>query len=141
VKLFLHQIPEEGLSSSVERDSAELDLDTNDVQIKSPVAIAYSVFLEQKELVAHLALQCRRGLVCARCLAPFEDDFSKEIDLAYPIAGATFVDLTDDIREEIVVDYPIKPLCQESCKGVCPECGQNLNEAVCGCERRTDGIT
>ena len=133
MRIYLNQVPETGFSAAAEFQPSSFDLDTEDVRVVSPVAIQYTVFLEKEELIAHLAIHCARGFVCARCLTSFEDDFSKEIDLVYPTTGIKFVDLTDDIRQEIVMEYPMKPLCQEACKGVCPQCGQDLNEADCSC--------
>ena len=133
MRIYLNQVPETGLSAAAEFQAASFDLDTEGVRVVSPVAIQYTVFLEREELSAHLTLHCARELVCARCLVSFKDDFTKETDLVYPTAGIKFVDLTDDIRQEIVMEYPMKPLCQETCKGVCPECGQNLNETTCDC--------
>ena len=43
------------------------------------------------------------------------------------------IDLDQDIKEEIILDYPIKPLCNPDCKGLCPKCGKNLNEGGCSC--------
>ena len=38
------------------------------------------------------------------------------------------------IYHEILVNWPVKILCKEDCKGVCSKCGQNLNERECGCD-------
>lgn len=43
------------------------------------------------------------------------------------------IDISDMIRQEIVLHLPLIPVCSESCKGICPTCGQNLNEAQCNC--------
>lgn len=43
------------------------------------------------------------------------------------------VDLEPMAREAAVLDLPIAPLCSEECLGLCPECGQDLNQAACGC--------
>jgi uncharacterized protein len=45
------------------------------------------------------------------------------------------IDLGPDIREEIILDYPVKPLCKPDCKGLCPTCGKNLNEGQCNCNK------
>jgi uncharacterized protein len=37
------------------------------------------------------------------------------------------------VREEIILSIPMKAVCSETCKGLCPECGQNLNEGQCDC--------
>jgi uncharacterized protein len=46
------------------------------------------------------------------------------------------IDLAPILREQILLSLPAYPVCRESCKGLCPVCGQNLNERECGCDRR-----
>ncbi|NIO05105.1 MAG: DUF177 domain-containing protein, partial [Proteobacteria bacterium] len=46
------------------------------------------------------------------------------------------VDLSGLIREQILLGIPYKALCHEECKGLCSQCGINLNEGNCGCERK-----
>lgn len=48
------------------------------------------------------------------------------------------VDLTADVREDILLALPSFPLCADSCKGWCPHCGKNLNEGPCGCEEHPE---
>ena len=43
------------------------------------------------------------------------------------------VDLIDLMREQFVLALPMKPLCEEACKGLCAVCGTNLNKTQCGC--------
>jgi uncharacterized protein len=43
------------------------------------------------------------------------------------------LDLSDVIRQYLLTDQPIKPLCEDGCLGLCPECGVNLNEEECKC--------
>jgi len=45
------------------------------------------------------------------------------------------IDLDPVIREQLLLALPSYPVCQESCKGLCPVCGVNLNERDCGCDR------
>ena len=71
---------------------------------------------------------------CSRCLADFKIDYKKDIDLNYPVNNLEpTIDLDPDIREEIILDYPLKPLCRPNCKGLCLKCGKNLNEGGCTC--------
>jgi uncharacterized protein len=49
------------------------------------------------------------------------------------------LDLTDLIRQDIVVEQPLRPLCQPECAGLCPQCGENLNEVQCTCADETSG--
>jgi uncharacterized protein len=43
------------------------------------------------------------------------------------------LDLTEAIRQYALLALPMKPLCQESCAGLCPSCGHNLNQGACNC--------
>jgi uncharacterized protein len=45
------------------------------------------------------------------------------------------IDLDPIVREQILLDLPEYPLCDEQCKGLCPVCGANLNDRECGCDR------
>jgi uncharacterized protein len=57
----------------------------------------------------------------------------------YPIeAGALELDLRPAIREEWLLAQPRYVLCREDCKGLCPRCGQNLNDGPCDCPPQTD---
>ena len=46
------------------------------------------------------------------------------------------IDLDPILREQILLSLPAYPVCRETCQGLCPVCGQNLNERDCGCDRR-----
>lgn len=47
--------------------------------------------------------------------------------------GALFLDVSSLLWEEFSLALPVKPLCRPACKGVCPQCGKNLNDAACSC--------
>ncbi|MFN0063327.1 MAG: YceD family protein [Myxococcaceae bacterium] len=47
------------------------------------------------------------------------------------------VDLAPLLREQILLALPMRAVCQEDCRGLCSRCGKNLNEAECGCDRKT----
>ena len=44
------------------------------------------------------------------------------------------IDLQQGIQEQVVMAFPLRPLCDENCKGLCPKCGSDLNQADCECE-------
>lgn len=84
--------------------------------------------------------------VCSRCLTEFPSEVSarlcelfvgpghevgKEED-AYEVAG-TEIDLEPMLRDAIVLELPLSPVCSLDCKGYCAGCGQNLNEGACTC--------
>jgi DUF177 domain-containing protein len=86
---------------------------------------------------------------CVRCLADFEQpleiDFTElyaftsnsvtESGLYVPENG--LLDLAPLIRDEMYLSIPISPVCKPDCKGLCPICGENLNETTCHHEEET----
>jgi len=80
---------------------------------------------------------------CARCNAPVEQMMSGTVmrdfrmgnqggdEDVLPLPGA--IDLVDVLREEVWLAWPHTVLCSPECKGLCPQCGQNLNQAACNC--------
>lgn len=98
-------------------------------------------------------------LECGRCLNEFEMPFDATFELLYvPQAEAASgadreiedddlatsvyregsLDVVDMLREQFQLALPMKPLCAESCRGLCPECGANLNRTECGCQPTWD---
>lgn len=94
---------------------------------------------------------------CGRCLEPYSMTIGQELDLFFlpqaaeqPEAQEEEVELSDRdvvvgyyehgrldlgdvMREQIFLAVPLKRLCREECRGLCPVCGKNLNAADCGC--------
>ncbi len=80
---------------------------------------------------------------CVRCLDEFPQTLTAEIDelFVYPpqedveaeltISEDAILDLNPILRELIILDIPIQPVCREGCKGLCPVCGENRNEQHC----------
>jgi uncharacterized protein len=61
-----------------------------------------------------------------------------EVQVMLP--GQTVIDLADDVRQTVLLALPLKHVCREDCRGLCPQCGKNLNEGSCDCkETRVDG--
>jgi uncharacterized protein len=55
-----------------------------------------------------------------------------EVQVVSPSLSA--VELDEDVRQTIEIAVPLKLLCNERCKGLCPQCGKNLNNGPCTCE-------
>jgi uncharacterized protein len=96
----------------------------------------------------------RLELVCSRCVEPFEIPVDAHFELRYipavenagegereiaedDLTTAFYregsLDVIDMLREQFQLALPMKPLCTEACRGLCPECGANLNRTDCGC--------
>lgn len=88
---------------------------------------------------------------CSRCLdeftakieVPFTENFIEtDGDLAPEDDDITRfqgdeIDLTEMVREGIILAEPIQPLCSDNCRGLCPQCGVNLNKQSCACDTMT----
>jgi uncharacterized protein len=102
----------------------------------------------------------RLELPCSRCLEPFEVPVDARFELRYvpqthsapggeereidedDLTTAFYregaLDVLEMLREQFQLALPMKPLCADSCRGLCPECGTNLNRAECGCKPSWD---
>jgi uncharacterized protein len=111
--------------------------------------VSTGVFRVQGRATTRLTLECGRCLdeielpVDARFelrYVPHADDQGEpereivEDDLTVSVYREGTLDVIDMLREQFELALPMKPLCAESCRGLCPECGANLNRADCGCE-------
>jgi len=98
-------------------------------------------------LLVQGTVESQLGLECVRCLEPFAFPITLELEETFGLPGAgqrqgiTYVvsddgwlDLAPLLREQSWVAIPMKPLCSPDCKGLCPQCGANLNFESCTCE-------
>lgn len=90
-------------------------------------------------------LEISAQLSCDKCLkevlwnlsSDICENFSNENPEAWPIVNDT-IDFIEVIRANICTLLPMKILCSDTCRGLCPICGKNLNEDSCGCEKPLD---
>ena len=136
--------------STVKIDIPPEKLDIQDAvkkRVKGELVIEKRGNIIEIQGVIHYTLR----LTCARCLEEFDKNVDEkihlllrkgkerilkekeltdeDIDTVY-IMGDAF-DLSPEIRDMILLSIPIKPLCKEDCKGLCPVCGKNLNKGPC----------
>jgi uncharacterized protein len=99
-------------------------------------------------------LSARFEMACARCLEPVLHEIERSFELLYrPLgvdAGREEISVTtaeaeigyyqgdglpleDVVREQVLLAVPLKAICREDCKGLCPHCGKNLNSGQCSC--------
>ena len=90
---------------------------------------------------------------CARCLAPVEGQFSLSLEKTvapknllgditedklddYAIIEDGFLDMDEQLLEQLEMEFPLRFLCKDDCKGLCQRCGKNLNEGQCNCSEK-----
>jgi len=111
--------------------------------------------LEEIRVSGHISVQMEAD--CDRCLEPaalpvesdfvlyyrpVAEDYGGEAEVGSDEAEMGFyegagVELNDVLREQILLALPMQRVCQESCKGICPVCGQNRNLKDCDCHAET----
>ena len=134
MKITINQVPAEGLYLEEEVKSEELDLETAFIKFCHPLKLTARINRITNALTVDLNIKTVIFADCSRCLSEFEWAFNKDVQLNYALESSdVFIDLKSNIREEIILDYPIKPLCSLTCKGLCLKCGKNKNQGGCNC--------
>lgn len=154
MKIIISEIPEEGLDLNLEGTT----LFSETFTIVSPVIGELRIERMGREVIVRGFTETAIELTCSRCLNIFRKKLSLDIFTTYhPISelkGEEVYELHDDelevdfysgdeidieslIEEEIILSIPIKPLCNEDCKGLCPSCGNDLNKGGCGCSNQS----
>lgn len=134
MKIDINKIPLEGLTLEEEINPSALDLETDIVKFLEPIKLRAEVSKITNAVTVNLSLSGSIHLNCSRCLREFNVALKKNLRLNYQVdRREPIIDLDQDIKEEIILDYPMRPLCNPDCKGLCPKCGKNLNEGGCSC--------
>ena len=132
-----------------------LDFHTGEFTQLDAVEVRATAELVDGQIRIFGQLQTRIELVCARCLEPVVEDISRNFDLYYrPLASVAkdeVIKLNDDdteiaffsgeglfladvLAEQVNLSLPMKVICRSDCRGLCPQCGANLNHEDCRCE-------
>lgn len=134
---------------SIEMESFTSRLGDFPITKKSPLFLTIAN-RENKEIKLSGSVELEVGIPCGRCLAEVRTPIHFNIDKTLQISENGLVDEemeeTDyligfvlDVERlvyaEILVNWPMKVLCKENCKGICKVCGMNLNKGACGCQR------
>ncbi|MCZ6678121.1 MAG: DUF177 domain-containing protein [Candidatus Poribacteria bacterium] len=130
---------------------ADIDLELEDVRFIGFIHGGLQLLRQGQDVYATGNFSASIELPCRRCGESFETHFEAEIEIQfYPTdeapptdsvlmdtgeryySGST-IDLSEDVRQVVVLETPTWLLCSESCKGLCTQCGENLNVTDCGC--------
>lgn len=160
----LPRIPPEGLDLDVPLDAEVASLDgQEDFALEPGGRLSAHVELAEDRTV-HVTgrLTAGLGLECGRCLERFVLAVRQELDLFYLPHRADVaqedeeqvsdrelviayyrgerIDLGETAREQLLLAVPMKRLCREACRGLCPSCGANRNEVECGCREDPEDL-
>jgi uncharacterized protein len=140
-------------------------LDHADIRQVTPLPVKgiADLIVERHSASSHINdIRLRAGfeggfeILCARCVEPVSVPLSCDFDLIFRPEDAdadageraitpdeteigyyqeSGLSLEDVVREQVLLSLPSRTLCQPDCKGLCPRCGQNLNQAKCSCDQ------
>lgn len=148
------QIPPEGLD--LDLPEGELDLGVSAEVWDGPAAVRATMHIGRSGRGILISGEMAGGvaLICGRCLERFPFTAAERLDLYCETAGrgqakqdkelgpddldVTYleegrIDTDRLLRESFLLTLPVQPLCRETCRGLCPRCGANLNQEACGC--------
>jgi uncharacterized protein len=135
MKISLKSIPPSGQKVRETLPGDCLDIRDELLTEISPISCELETYLSGRTLIVTGALSASARFSCSRCLeevaAPVSvPRFRTEIEVINPEGT---IDLTDAVREDIILALPYKTLCSPDCRGLCPHCGHNLNHGPCSC--------
>ena len=139
-------------------EPAAFSADGDSFSVAAPVALDLEIFKDKRQFRLVGTTKTTLELACGRCLEPFQLVVDASFDLRYqPHADAAAttvpdleveeddlatafyeddrIDLGQLMREQFLLAVPMKPLCRDECRGLCVECGTNLNRGTCECRR------
>lgn len=134
MKINVNQIPLEGLTLEEAIDPCSLEMDTELVKCSGLIKARADIGRITNAVTADVELKADMRITCSRCLEEAPVTYRRQLKLSYPVDPLEpEINMDKDIREYIMLEYPIKTLCKSDCKGLCPRCGKNLNEGGCSC--------
>jgi uncharacterized protein len=151
MKIQIPDIPEEGLEVDVEED-----LSIEGISAVSPVKARLSITKVAAEIMVSGDLTLELENACSRCLKRIRQTQNLPVSVVYHPADeigsekhelhgdemdmgfyrGDELDLRELLGEQVMLNLQMKPLCDETCKGICPKCGTDLNTGSCSCETR-----
>ncbi|MBI3802268.1 MAG: DUF177 domain-containing protein [Nitrospirae bacterium] len=154
MEIKINDIPPEGLLLTYEEGPEEFDLSKSGFAIKGNIHVLVKAIKHNEEDVyVRGAITAEIVSECSRCLKPLtntiESDFQveyvprtsvpegeqelvqEELDLLF-YDGET-INIREEVEGQLILSTPMRPLCREDCRGLCPQCGQDLNVRQCNC--------
>jgi uncharacterized protein len=151
--IHVDKIPKDGLSVSRDFEFLNVDLVEEETVFLRPAHAEVLVRRVGDEVWIRGRLTARLSFICSRCLSPYEFPVDSAFDLVYlpdeldlmkeeleeDDLGQVFyhddqIDLGAIVLEQLNLTFPLRPLCSESCEGICAVCGKIRHDGDCRCQ-------
>lgn len=150
MRIALHELKQAGPGASHEVTAEEdfSDLSNEVVRFDRPVSVRVRVVHAGDNMYVGATGETSVALRCDRCLGSYRQDLNFQVGEPFVDEGENsapeglsyrneILDTRDLVREELLLALPVRGLCEETCRGLCPQCGHDLNAGACGCKAET----
>ncbi len=155
-KIYLNEIPVDGLVLNIRLDSGELDLEVDNAQAEGEIVFKGMLNRYSERYILSGQLTGTWVFCCDRCLKSFHYPVKSDILMHYTEAHnpgrsptrspesemeepdevvIDHINVQQALVEQMILQIPMKALCSENCKGLCTQCGEDLNIRQCDCKR------
>ena len=165
--LRIEQIKENGLDLEFDEQPEVFPvlsemINQGECKFMAPIKTALRAIRIEDMIDVHGHLNTLVRLPCDRCLKEYEtplksrfeityahrppgvpaDEEQAEVEISTAETGLNYfegehINLQDGVQEQVILALPVRSLCSENCKGLCSNCGHDLNEGDCGCNRQS----
>lgn len=127
----------------------DLDITDTDLKVTAPIQLEGVVENAGDVILLKADVKTEIERTCGRCLKVFTEPLAAQVVEKFYPAGAEniendafiyesdLLDITEPVRESLLLAVPLQSLCREDCRGLCPVCGADRNEGDCGCDATT----
>ncbi|QWR76901.1 YceD family protein [Candidatus Magnetomonas plexicatena] len=150
MKVKVMDIPDEGVAVDI-----DIMLRVDGIETKGPVRGHLELQRSGTEVIVNGKAKVDLGLQCGMCLSEFTSELPLDLNLLYCPEGAPVledsvelstgemdvclysdeeIDIAQMLREQVILNVSISAVCSDSCRGLCPVCGVNLNMESCNCK-------
>ncbi|MDE2223259.1 MAG: DUF177 domain-containing protein [Candidatus Omnitrophica bacterium] len=136
IKISVRDIPSVGLNIDQRVPKEGIGLSDEEADIRSPLSVKAHLEKANNVIVADTHVTADFGYLCARCLKELSLTEERSYKFDFEVDPTVeYIDLGEEIRQEIIMANPTRILCSKDCKGICSKCGVNLNTEKCKCKK------